>query len=501
MALHTKKLRYQRGGTTHVIDLYTSTAEVGSECIALRDGSTTVYAALGDTTDSYASHIRLQRSGATKAVLSTLAAPTWQWAVKAGGISYDQGRGIAVDSFGNCYIAGYFSGTATFGVINLISAGGYDIFIAKLNNAGAWQWAAKAGGTANDLSLALAVDSSENCYITGYFNGTATFGTTNLTSTGSEEIFVAKLNSAGAWQWAVKAGSANGSDRGNAITVDSSGNSYITGYFSGSATFGTINLASAGYSMFVAKLNTLGTWQWAIKADGTAFIPSNAIGMDSSGNCYVAGYFSNTATFGTTNLTSTDFFYDVFVAKVNNTGAWEWAIRAGNTSYDQGYGIAVDSSGNSYITGSFRETATFGTVTLTSAGDNDIFVAKLNNTGAWQWAVRAGGTLADSGYAIAVDASGNSYITGDFSGTATFGTINLTSAGTIDMFVAKLNNVGAWQWALRTGGSADDRGRAITVDMSGNCYIAGEFSGTATFGTTNLTSAGYLDVFVAKYGR
>ena len=251
MALHSKKLYYRRSGVTYPIDLGTTTADVGPDYISLRDGSTTVYAKLGDITDGSASYLRLRKAGVTKAILSKLMG--WQWAVQAGGSSTDIGNSIAVDSSGNCYVTGYFNGTASFGATNLTSSGSDDIFVAKLNTSGAWQWAVQAGGVSADQGNSIAVDSSGNCYVTGYFSGTVSFGATNLTSSGGIDIFVAKLNTSGAWQWAVQAGGAL-TDTGNSIAVDSSGNCYITGRFSGTVSFGATNLTSSGgIDIFVAK--------------------------------------------------------------------------------------------------------------------------------------------------------------------------------------------------------------------------------------------------------
>ncbi|MDX9776786.1 MAG: SBBP repeat-containing protein, partial [Petrimonas sp.] len=96
--------------------------------------------------------------------------------------------------------------------------------------------------------------------------------------------------------------------------------------------------------------------------------------------------------------------------------------------------------------------------------------------------------------------SGNCYVTGNFNGTASFGATNLTCSGDYDIFVAILNTSGAWQWAVQAGGAGTDQGNSIAVDSSGNCYVTGYFSGTASFGATNLTSSGGDDIFVAKYG-
>jgi hypothetical protein len=424
----------------------------------------------------------------------------WGWAVKAGGLRDvpGGGHGIAVDSSGNAYVTGYFAGTVNF-VSNYLSSNGYDdIFVAKLSSSGVWQWAVKAGGSNYDYGEGIAVDSSGNVYVTGGFGGTATFGSTSLTSSEyRDDIFVAKLSNIGAWQWAVKAGGSS-DDRGRGIAVDSSGNAYVTGYFAETATFGSTNLTSSGdVDIFVAELSSSGAWKWAVKAGGSSSDFGHGIAVDSSGNAYVTGFFEGTASFGSTSLSSNGN-EDIFVAKLSSSGAWQWVRKAGSSSGDFAHGIAVDSSGNAYVTGSFQATVIFGSTSLTTSGGYDIFVAKLSSNGAWLWAVKAGGSYYDSGDGIAVDSSGNAYITGYFDGTATFGSTSLSS-GNADIFVAELSSSGAWKWAVKAGGSSDDRGRGIAVDSSGNAYVTGYFAETATFGSTSLTSSEYRDdIFIAQ---
>ena len=176
--------------------------------------------------------------------------------------------------------------------------------------------------------------------------------------------------------------------------------------------------------------------------------------------------------------------------------------KAGGTSSDIGYGVAVDGSGNVYVTGKLRDTASFGTTNLTSAGVEDIFVAKYNGSGVLQWVQKAGGTSEDVGLGVAVDGSGNVYVTGYFEGAVTFGTTNLTSEGGNDLFVAKYNGSGVLQWVQKAGGANFDRGNGIAVDGTGNVYVTGNFQSTASFDTTTLSSsAGSWDIFVARIDR
>ena len=310
----------------------------------------------------------------------------YSWAGSMGGTSADRGYSVAVDSSGNVYTTGFFNDTVDFdlgvGTANLTSAGSTDIFISKIDSSGAYVWAKKIGGTSNDEVYSIAVDASGNVYTTGYFTGTVDFdpgaGTANLTSTGSSDIFISKLDSSGAYVWAVKIGSAFG-DQGNSIAVDTSGNVYTTGFFGSTADFdpgaGTANLTPVGSGdTFISKLDSSGAYVWAKQIGSTSNDQGNSIAVDTSGNVYTTGYFNGTGDFdpdaGTANLTSSDD--DIFVSKLDSSGAYVWARKMGGISSDYGNSIAVDTSGNVYTTGFFIDTADFdpgaGTSNLTPAG-------------------------------------------------------------------------------------------------------------------------------------
>jgi hypothetical protein len=423
----------------------------------------------------------------------------WE-ARRAGGNGMDYGAGIVVDSSGNSYVTGEFEGTSAFGATTLTSAGINDIYVAKMDSGGNFLWAKRAGGTSYDRGRGIAVDSSGNTYITGYFQGTAEFGATTLTSAGSSDTYIAKVDSGGNFLWAKRAGGTSG-DEGHGIAVDSSGNAYVTGIFTGTAVFGATTLTSTsvgGGDTYIAKVDSGGNFLWAKRAGGTSGNVGYGIAVDSSGNAYITGYFTGTAVFGATTLTSAGQ-QDTYIAKVDSGGNFLWAKRAGGTNYNHNFSIVADSSSNAYITGYFKGTSVFGATTLTSAGDVDVFIAKVDSGGNFLWAKRAGGTNQDSGWGIAVDSSGNAYITGYFNGTAVFGATTLTSAGgSVDIFVAKVDSGGNFLWAKRAGGISGAGGNGIAVDSSGNAYVTGQFQGTAVFGATTLTSAGGNDVFIWK---
>jgi len=364
-----------------------------------------------------------------------------------------------------------------------------------------WLWASSAGSTENEDGYSIATDNNGNSYVTGCFAGTAYFGTTVLTCSGDDDIFIAKLDSNGNWLWAKKAGGNNSvsGDEGRDISTDDNGNCYVTGCFYQNATFGTITLQSTfGRDIFVTKLDTNGNWIWAVRAGGTGGTDNGlSIATDNSGNSYVTGLFNSIANFGGTSLTCYGE-RDIFIAKMDTNGNWLWARQAGSTGYDYGQGISLDNSGNCFVTGFYSGTASFGTTTIVNNGGFDIFTTKLDTNGNWLWVKRAGGTDSERGAGIINDNSGNSYVTGYFQGTATFESISIVSSGGMDAFVCKLDSSGNLLWVKRAGGTGDDQGNSIDIDNSGNVYLAGSFYNTANFGTASLISNGSADIFITK---
>ncbi|MCC7301041.1 MAG: SBBP repeat-containing protein [Bacteroidia bacterium] len=179
--------------------------------------------------------------------------------------------------------------------------------------------------------------------------------------------------------------------------------------------------------------------------------------------------------------------------------SWVWSNRLGGNGYDEGTSVAVDAAGNSYITGFFQDTATFGSFQLISGGDNDVFIAKYDPSGNCLWAKKGSGQFADAAYAICVDNAGNAYIAGSYNAASmTFGSFNIAAAAWNDIFVVKYNSSGVEQWAVKLGGSQNDYAYGIVSDGANNVFITGFFQSSVTFGPNNLTSSGWGDIFVAK---
>ena len=388
-----------------------------------------------------------------------------------GGSGFDRGRGIAVDSAGNAYVTGVTQSTeASFPVTvgpDLTFNGGTDAFVAKVNASGtALVYAGYIGGSGFEDAFGIALDSADNAYVTGSVGSTeASFPVTvgpDLTFNGNGDTFVAKVNAAGTGL--IYAGYIGGSffDQGFGIAVDSAGNAYVTGLTASTeasfpVTVGPDLTFNGAEDTFVAKVNAAGTGLvYAGYIGGSDLDQGFGIAVDSAGNAYIAGVTQSTeASFPVTVGPDLTFngFGDAFVAKVNATGTGlVYAGYIGGSFFDQGFGIAVDSAGNAYVTGATQSTEASFPVTvgpdLTFNGAVDAFVAKVNTAGTGLvYAGYIGGSFFDRGDGIAVDSAGNAYIAGVTASTeASFPVTvgpDLTFNGDLDAFVAKIADTSA----------------------------------------------------------
>lgn len=222
-----------------------------------------------------------------------------------------------------------------------------------------------------------------------------------------------------------------------------------------------------------------------------------AVAVDASGNVFMTGAFEDTVNFGGGKKISAGS-QDIFVAKFGQSGKHMWSRRYGDASFQQGAGLAVDPSGSVFVTGAFEGAVDFGGGPLVTA-NRDLFLVKIGADGAHQWSTSFGGANFEREGGIAADASGNVVVTGSFPGTINFGGGPLTSQGNYDVFVAKFAASGAHQWSKRFGGTDSDAGTSVAFDGAGNVFVTGNFRLTTDFGGTSFTSAGESDIFVAKY--
>ncbi|MEO6135571.1 MAG: SBBP repeat-containing protein [Ginsengibacter sp.] len=407
--------------------------------------------------------------------------PTLQWAKAMDGSSYTAGRSVVTDAAGNVYTTGYFAGTVDFDpgpAVLYFTAANVDIFVTKLDASGNLVWAKQMGGPLGgygNYAYSIALDATNNVYTTGYFGGTVDFdpgpGVYNLsvsnfnTNPNINDAFISKLDANGNFVWAKKIDGTS-SIQGYSIATDASGNVYSTGFFVGNANFNPagsflMNQATAGKSIYVLKLDTDGNFTWAKQMggpfqSGISFDLGWAIAADASGNVYTTGRFSGTADF--------------------DPGATDFNLVA-----------------NSYYYGAY--------------------ISKLDVNGDFVWAKQMTQKTATStveGLALKLDASGNIYTTGQFEGTIDFdpgaGTLNyIASDSYYDIFVSKWDPSGNMVWAKQMGGPLNDVGVSISLDPAGNVYTSGYFDNTADFnpgaGTANLVTTGYYDGFISKLDK
>jgi hypothetical protein len=449
----------------------------------------------------------------------------FEWVKGMGGTGNESGNAMTLDSAGNVYTTGNFSGTVTFDASNTItSKGNNDVFVTKHNTSGTIVWAIQIGGLSDDLVRGIAVDKSY-VYITGNYNQTCDFdpsstATYNYTSRGIGDIFVAKYElSTGNIVWAKSMGGVS-SDLGFGIAVDKDGYVYTTGNYAGSCDFNpgatVTNLTSLGLSdIFISKLDKDGNFEWAKSIGSIGSDGGVSITLDQDANPIIGGAFSWTVDFdpsaGTSNLTSLGS-NDIFVTKFNSMGLMQWVKQIGGTGNEYLEFLTTDKWGNALYTCRYENGADFdpGAATFNLSGTGRVAVSKLRNNGDFVWAKKLGSTAtAERPKCVAVDTFGSVYTVGEFDGTSDFdpgvGTANLVSAGGTDIFVSKLDSNGAYNWAVSFSEPSSLTGNGVIVANDGSVYTTGAFAGTCDFepssATLSLISAGANDIFVHKLNQ
>jgi hypothetical protein len=409
---------------------------------------------------------------------------------------------VVVDpSSGDAIVIGDFLGElmppAPASPIN--STAGYsDFFVAKASGTtGAIVWLKAFGSTQNCHGAAVASDQNGNIYVTGSFQGTANFGGNNLVSAGAGDIFVMRLDAAGAHVWSERFGDA-ADESGSGIAVDALGtNVAVVGYYGGSPDFGGGALLPAnGNNGFAAKLGAAGGgYLWAKGFGGSGSTLMADVRLTAAGSVVLVGAYDAAIGIGGKVLPS---------AGGQNAMVAELDGSTGNPVWSHGYAdganqqivnaVSVDPSGSILFTGQMAGSVDFGGGALTSVGGNaNVFVVKLDGTGNHTWSQRFAG--ASMGTGVGADGAGNVVLFGTFSGTLDIGAKSVLSAGMDDVFAAKLDPSGASPFWLQRFGSPGEEGAATTAVVTsgasaGASFIAGDFSGAISFGSTTLTNPG-----------
>lgn len=437
----------------------------------------------------------------------------------AGGSSYDYGYASCVDDMGNTYVTGKFkSDPMDFGNgIQISPRDGYNIFVAKYSSDGVAQWAVAEGGTVADEGDAITIDANGNVYVTGAFFGTAYFGNDSLVSVGNNwDVFIAKYDNDGNLQWVKQAYSTSGTqDKGTGIVTDDNGYVYVTGYFgdneADTLVYDGNELYTAGgdRDVFVLKVDADGNYQWAVSAGGYYNDEANAIDIDSVSNVYITGYYGDTtAYFGTYELPNVDGD-EVFVAKINGAdGSFIWANGLTGVGTDEAQDIYVSKAqegpegGVVLVTGNFNDDLTFGTYTINSAGDDDIFFLGTDFDGNPLGLYAIGGDDEDKGYAITLDGS-MIYIGGYSKSNFVVGEDTVTSYGSKDAILIGFNGPESTiKYVKNYGGNSYDYITSLDKDAEGNLYLYGYLkSNPAYFDPQQVGTNGGYDIWVGRMDR
>ena len=414
-------------------------------------------------------------------------AQTLSWKRQLGTFDSDESRGVATDSKGNVYISG-----DTTGSLAGANQGNNDAWVAKYNSGGTLMWKRQLGTSNEDRSNGVATDSKGNVYISG-----DTTGSLAGANQGSTDDWVAKYNSGGTLVWKRQLGASNDGDS-SGVATDSKGNVYISG-----STQGSLAGANQGSrDAWVAKYNSAGTLVWKRQLGTSDDDTSSSVATDSKGNVYISGYTTGSLAGDLQGST------DDWVAKYNSGGTLVWKRQLGTSSRDGSSGVATDSKGNVYISGS-----TQGSLAGANQGSRDAWVAKYDSAGTLVWKRQLGTSDEDVSSSVATDSKGNVYISGDTQGPLAgayqgyliiIWETKYDSDGTLvwkpqlgtsnDAWVAKYNSAGTLVWKRQLGTSNDDRSNGVATDSKGNVYISG-----STLGSLAGELQGSSDAWVVKY--
>jgi len=432
--------------------------------------------------------------------LTATAQQNCHWAKVAGSSGGDGIHQVTGDNSGNILLAVVFQDTIIFGTDSAFSNGATDGLIVKLNSAGTVVWGQQIAGAGNIILHGIATDALGNVYVTGFFSGTAYFGTSiSHQSMGLTDLFVAKISSTGSWQWVKTNGDAS-NQLGISISTTPWGDVVIGGEFSGKLYFNNDSVtATTSGDGFVALLNgSNGNWKWIKSIAGAGQVLS--LDAHNSGKIAMGGFFSGSSVFGSTNLNASGGA-DGFIAVIDSSGTYQWAVKTGGTSADAVNAVKFIPSGKVFASGRFSSIGQFGATLLSSAGGTDVFVSLLSASGTWQWALRAGGTGNDATASLSIDANGFAVFGGSFEGTAGFGTTNLTSAGSSDIFLSRIDTSGAWQWAYRQGGTGQANLSSVHVGSDNFILIGAIFQNSINIMGTPYTSKGSTDMLLMRVDR
>ena len=459
------------------------------------------FAAIGD------SAVGFVISGAYDPEAELVIDPNVAWSTYVGGISADEARGIAADGSRNLLVVGDTDSLSwVSGGYDTIYNFSGDAFVTKIGPTGQHVWSTYVGGTAPDTGRAVAVDSSDNVFVTGETQSSGWVSSGYDTSyNGGNDAFVVKISSAGTHVWSTYVGG-SGHESGLGVATDSSGNVLVVGdtQTSGWISGGYDTSYNGGDDAFVAKLSSAGAHTWSTYVGGSGRERSAAIAVDSTDSALVTGDTESTGWVSGGYDTSYNGGRDAFAVKVSSAGTQTWSTYLGGDDFDQGHAIAVDSSDNVLVAGQTQSSSggwVSGGYDTTLNGGVEAFAAKLSSAGAHTWSTYVGGNSTDVAYGVAAGVADSLVVVGEtLSAGWVSGGPDTTYNSSGDGFVVRVTAAGAHRWSTYLGGISSDIAYGVTVDTADSAAVAGQTT-SSTWPSGGYDTSYNLngDGFVAKF--
>jgi hypothetical protein len=442
-----------------------------------------------------------------------------EWISTIGGNQFEENNSLAQAPCGDIYTVGYFQDR--FGALSSFGTNKEDGFITKYNDLGQLQWVRQLRGSNTDRINGIVITDDESIYISGEFRGTLYYGTDSLTSAGNLDIFVAKLDSSGQFQWAYSTGD-RGDDSAYDMDVLQDGTLVLTGYYELEVPWGTADTLVSGSltsrDVFVAGISSAGTPLWATELRGAGVDECNAIATDTNNCFYIIGSFRDVLYVDNNPsnnlLAETGRGVDVFLVKYDRVGQLEWARSMGGPAGDQGRYVTVDAAQNVLAGGwvsnyfTIRGTSTF----LTVEEEEDAFLVKYSPDGTLIWpkivgrdanaAPGDGGFFDERLQGIATDEHNNIYIVGTVDSLLVVNGDSLRNRHLnrpTDIFVLKYDASGGYKWGQTLGHYYNDFCYDLLVPNSRTLYLVGSYQDTSIFINDTLISQADFDIFLAKF--
>lgn len=457
----------------------------------------------------------------------------YEWGMAFGGTAFDNAEKLLVDSSGNVYATGHFEDVVVIGPpwneTTLYSNGSDDVFLLKFSPMGQLLWSFTFGGAGDDRANCITIDDQENIYLAGLFQGTADFDPApgvvlDITSQGSSDIYILKLDQNGSLIWVKTIGDyGGGTDPQSAegVAIDPAGNVLVTGVYKGIADFDPgVGIAEEEpvndnfFDVFILKLDTDGNFIWVKSVGSDLDDESKAIDTDSEGNSYIIGRYLSTADFDPDDIAtfnvSAGGYKDIFILRLTPDGNFSWCQTFDCDAFyhHSGNDIRVDQYDNVYAVGQYYDNIDFnpsglGGSHLSPAGSADGFLLKLDSSGVYQWSRTIGGYQTESMYSVSLDEMNQVYVTGYHTGEIF--QLPLFSDGFSDILLIKYDSDGDLLAGFSIGGTLADSGRNGVPDENGNLYLFGNFEGTFDadpgIDSVGFVSNGYSDMTLIKFSQ